>query len=202
MFFRVPAHADVADRRRHQRPLGAFERAEHDFNGELAAILAPGGQFNAGADLLGQSFGGRAGAVGDQPFGEALGNDVLDFLSHQFVAAVAKLFLRLHVQQNDVAALVDHHHGVGSGFEQPAIAAFHLRQMFFRVPAHADVADRRRHQRPFGAFERAEHDFDGELAAILAPRGEFNAGADLLGQSFGRASGCRRRSAVRRSPGE
>ena len=109
-------------------------------------------EFDAGADLLRQGLGGGAGAVGDQPFGEALGNDVLDLLPDQFIAAVAELLLRLHVQQDDFSARVHHHHGVRSGFQQPAVSAFHLRQMLFRVLAHADVADGRRHQRCLPRF--------------------------------------------------
>ena len=72
MFFRSLAHADVADRRRHQDSFGAFERAEHDLDGKLAAVLAPPDEFDAGADLLGQGVRRAAGAVGDQPFGKAL----------------------------------------------------------------------------------------------------------------------------------
>ena len=45
-----------------------------------------------------------AGAVGDQPFREAFRDDVLHFLPDQFVAAVAELFLRLHIQQDDLSA--------------------------------------------------------------------------------------------------
>ncbi len=146
-------------------------------------------KFDPGADLLRQGLGGGAGAVGDQPFGEAFRNDVLDLLPHQFIAAVAELFFRLHIQQNDFSARVHHHHGVGRRFQQPAVSAFHLRQMLFRVLAHADVADRRCYQRAFRAFERAQHDLDGKLAAILAPPGEFDPGADLLRQGLGGGAG-------------
>ena len=78
-------------------------------------------EFDAGADLLRQRFRRGSGAVGDQPFRKAFGNDVLDLLPDQFVAAVAELLLRLHVQQDDLSALVYHHHGVGRRFEQAAI---------------------------------------------------------------------------------
>ena len=90
--------------------------------------------------------------VGDQPFGEALGNDVRDLLAEQLVAAVAELLFGLHVEQDDLAGLVHHHHGVGRRLEQAAIAALHLRQMLLGVLAHADVADRRGHQDAFGAL--------------------------------------------------
>ena len=67
-------------------------------------------------------------------------------------------------------AMVHDHHGIRSGFQQPTIAALHLCQMRFGVPAHADVADGRGDQDSFGAFERAQHDLDGKLAAVFAPR--------------------------------
>ena len=123
-----------------------------------------------GADLLRQRVLRGAQAVGDQPLGEALGNDVRDLLPEQLVAAVAELLLRLDVEQDDLAALVHHHHRVRRRFQQPAVAALHLRQVLLRGLAHADVADRRRHQDALGALQRAQHDLDRELAAVLAPR--------------------------------
>ena len=163
MLFRGLAHADVADRRRHQSPFGAFQRAQHDLDGKLASILAPPDEFDSRADLLRQRFCRGARPVRDQPFRKALRNDVLHLLPDQFIAAVSELFLRLNIQQNDLAALVHHHHRIRSRLQQPAIPALHLRQMLFRSLAHADVADRRRHQNPLGAFQRAQHDLDREI---------------------------------------
>ena len=114
----------------------------------------------------------------------------------QLVAAVFELFLRLNIEQNDLAGLIYHHHRVGRRFQQTAIAAFHLRQMLVRLLAHADVADRRGHQDSFGAFQRAQHHLDRKLAAVLAQRDEFNARADLLRQRVFRD---RRSSAISRS---
>ena len=52
-----------------------------------------------------------------------------------------------------------------------AVQLLHLLQkMRLGRLARADVADRRRHQDALGAFERAQHDLDRELAAVLAPR--------------------------------
>jgi hypothetical protein len=42
--------------------------------------------------------------VRDQPLRKAYRDDVGDLLAKQFVAAVAELLLRLHVQQHDLAA--------------------------------------------------------------------------------------------------
>ncbi len=39
----------------------------------------------------------------------------------KFVALIAEPLLGLHVEQDDVAGLVDHDHRVGSRFEQPAV---------------------------------------------------------------------------------
>ena len=141
------AHADVADRRGHQDAFGAFQRAQHDLDRKRAAVLAPRGQLDAGADLLRQGLGRGACAVRDQPLGEADGDDVGDLLSEQFVAAVAELLFGLEIDEDDLAVLVDHHHGVRRRFEQPAVAAFHLRQIGFHRLAHAGVADRVRRLR-------------------------------------------------------
>ena len=128
------------------------------------------GELDPGADLLRQRVFRGSQTVGDQPLREALRNDVLHLLPEELVAAVAELLLRLHVQQDDLAALVHHHHRIRRRLQQPAVPALHLRQMLFRRLAHADVADRRRHQDAFGAFQRAQHDLDRKLAAVLAPR--------------------------------
>ena len=80
-------------------------------------------------------------AVGDQPLGEADGDDVGDLLSDQFVAAVAELLFGLEIEEDDLAVLVDHDHRVRRRFEQPAIAAFHLRQMRFHLLTYAKIAD-------------------------------------------------------------
>ncbi len=182
------AHGDVADGGRHQDPLGALERAEHDLDRELGAVLAPGRELDPGADPLGQGVGRGAKVVGDQPLGEALGDDVGDLLPDQLVALVAELLLGLQVEQDDVAGLVDHDHRVRRRLEQPPVAALHLGEVPLRRLAHGDVADGGRHQDPLGALERAEHDLDRELGAVLAPGRELDPGADPLGQGVGRGA--------------
>ena len=138
--------------------------------GNSLPSLRRAGELDPGADLLRQRVFRGAEAVGDQPLGEALRNDVRDLLPEELVAAVSELLLRLNIQQDDLPALVHHHHRIGSRLQQPAVPALHLRQMLFRVLAHADVADRRRHQDSLGALQRAQHDLDRKLAAVLAPR--------------------------------
>ena len=144
-------------------------------------------ELDPGADLLRQRVRGGSQVVGDQPLGEALGDDVRDLLAEQLVAAVAELLLGLHVQQHDLAGLVHHHHGVRRRFEQAAVAALHLRQVLLRPLLRTLMSRIAAVTRmPVGALERAQHDLDRELAAVLAERDELDAGADLLGQRVGR----------------
>ena len=59
----------------------------------------------------------------NQPFGEAVRNDVLYLLPDQLVSAVAELFLRLNIHQDDLPCLVHHHHRVRSRLQQASVRA-------------------------------------------------------------------------------
>ena len=76
MPFGLLSDADIADRSRHQNSFGAFERAQHDFEGKFAVVFPPTDEFDSGADLLCQCVRGASRTVGDQPFGKALRNDL------------------------------------------------------------------------------------------------------------------------------
>ena len=141
MFLCLLAHADVANCRGHQDALVVFQRAQHDLDGKRVAVLAPCRQFDSGADLLRQRLGRGARAVRDQPLGEADRDDVGDLLSEQFVARISELLFGLEIDEDDLAVLVDHDHRVRRRFEQPAVAAFHLRQMRFHLLTYAKIAD-------------------------------------------------------------
>ena len=156
--------------------------------GKFAFVFAPCDEFDSRSDLLGESFGGAASSVGDHPFGKPFGNDVFNFLADEFIAAVAELFFCLDVQQDDPAALVHDHHRIWRGFEQPTIAAFHLREMFISGFAHADIANGGGDQDAFGAFERTQHDFNWEFGFILSAGDEFDSRSDLLSESVGGAA--------------
>ena len=119
--FGLFARGDVADRCRHQDSFGAFQRAQHDLDGKLTSILPPPSELNPRTDLLRQRVFRRSKIVRDQPFREALGNDVLHLLPYQFIAAVSELFLRLNIQQDDLPTLVHHHHRIRSCFQQPSV---------------------------------------------------------------------------------
>src|ERR1700730_16091048 len=104
----VFAHANVADRCRHQDSLSAFQRAQHDLNRKLASILPPPGELNPCTDLLRQRLSRGSRTVSDQSFRETFRNDVLHLLPYEFIAAVSELFLRLNIQQDDLPARVDY----------------------------------------------------------------------------------------------
>src|ERR1700683_5415299 len=97
MVFRVLAHADVADRSRHQNSLGAFERTQHDLDWKLAPILAPSDEFKACADLLGERIRRGAKVVRNQPLGKSFRNDVLHLLTDEFITAIPELLFRLQI---------------------------------------------------------------------------------------------------------
>ena len=78
------------------------------------------------ANLLRQRVRGASRSVRDQPFREAFRNDVLHLLPDEFIAAVSELFLRLNIQQNDLPALVHHHHGIRRRLQQPAVFRIRL----------------------------------------------------------------------------
>ncbi len=141
-FLGILARADVAYCGRDENSLVAFERTEHDLDRKFAAVAASPVQLDAGADLLGKRVLGRSQVVGDQPLRKAFGNDVRDLLPEQFIAPVAELFFGLKVEQNDLAGLIDDHHGVRRGFHQSAIGPFDLGEYFIGVLANADGAHR------------------------------------------------------------
>ena len=122
-----------------------MQRAQHDLDWKLAAVLALPDQFDPGTDLLRQCVRRGSKTIRDQPFRKTVRNDIRHLLTQQFVAAIAEFLFRLEVQQDDFAPLVHHHYCVGSRLEQSAIPGLHLCQMLFGLPADADIADRRRY---------------------------------------------------------
>ena len=112
------AHADVADRRRHQNALGAFQRTQHELDRKLATILASPNEFDPGANLLRQRLGRGSSPIGEQPFRESFRNDGRDLLTEEVIAAISKLLFRLKIQQDDFAILVHDHHRVRGRLKQ------------------------------------------------------------------------------------
>ena len=163
MLFGIVADGNITNGRSHQDSFGAFQRAEHDLNGEAASILAQPVQFNSRANLLRQRLGRGAGSVGDQPFRKAFGNDVRDLLAQKLIAAVAELLLRLGIEQDNLSVLIHDYHSVRSRLQQPAVPCLRLLVLGqvaadFRKPAQVSG----------GIAQRDEGDAGQKLGPISA----------------------------------
>src|ERR1019366_3866569 len=84
--------SDVTNGCRHQDSFWTLQRAQHDLDGEIAAILAASLEFNPRTNLLRQRLSRSSGTVSEQPFREAPLDDVLDLLAEEFVAVVSEPF--------------------------------------------------------------------------------------------------------------
>ena len=180
MFFSSLPHRDIANSCGDQYPFRIFQRAQHDLDGELASILTPRGKLDARADLLCKCLRRGPRTVRDQPFCEPLRNDARYLLPYQLVAGVSELSLCLNIQQNNLSALVHHHHRIRSRLQQAPVSAFHLHQMFFSRLPHRNITNGCGDKYPFRIFQRAQHDLNGKLASILTPPGEFDTRTYLL----------------------
>jgi hypothetical protein len=92
---------------------------------------------------------------------KALGDEQLDPLPDQLLAAVAEQLLGLRVDQQDTAVAVDDHHRVRRRLEQTA-------ELLLGAAALADVADRARHPHAVFGLDRTQADLHGKLGAVLA----------------------------------
>jgi len=129
------AQSDVPDGRSDQDAVGILERTQHDLNGKLASVFPPSIQLDLCTDMLYRCVSDVPFPLLDQQFREARGNDFLHLLSKKFVTTVSELFLRLHVQQNDLSALVHYHHRIRSRFQQPAKLLLTLAERLLGKPA-------------------------------------------------------------------
>ena len=141
---------------------------------------------------------GEAQVVGDQPFGEALRDDVRDLLARAARRGGSRTASRpgrsagrsRRPGSPPPSRRAPPPAARGSGPPSaPGASSAALRTLMSRIAAVTRVR--------LGAFQRAQHDLDRELAAVLAPPGQLDARADLLGQRM--ASVDRRSSAISRS---
>ena len=95
------ALGDVADRGECEAALARLDRGERDLAGEFASVLAPGVELESGAHRAGAGIAEVSGAVAFVDGVEALGDQLLDPLAHQFVALVAEDLLDLGVDELD-----------------------------------------------------------------------------------------------------
>ena len=105
--FRCLAFGDVA-RDAEGKVAAVYEhRAQHDVDQQLAALLAPGKQFEGSAHLPAVRFGHKLGTVPDVACGGAGRDQYFDRLADQLAAVVAEQGLGLGVRQRDAPRLVD-----------------------------------------------------------------------------------------------
>ena len=76
-----------------------MQRAQHDLYREFATILTPRRKLDSRADLLRQRIFRRSRAIGDQPLGEALGNETLHRLPDEFGAIISELLFGQDIEQ-------------------------------------------------------------------------------------------------------
>jgi hypothetical protein len=122
MVLRIFACGDIADRCRHQDAFGAVQRAQHDLDREIAAVLPASLQLDPHADMLCQRLCRGSKIVRDEPFREAFRNDGRHLLSQKLIPGVSELLLSPDIQQDDLAGRVHHHHRVRSRLQQSAIS--------------------------------------------------------------------------------
>jgi hypothetical protein len=95
------------------------------------------------------------------PAPKALGYQCLDWLAQEILARVLEEPLRLRVEDDHVAFTVDDDDRVGCRFEEAS-------KPLLDFPTCRGVSDDADDERPRLGLQRAQADFDGELAAIFA----------------------------------
>ncbi len=100
------------------------------------------------------------------PTPKALGHQCLDWHPQEVRARVLEEPLCLCVEDDDRAFTIDDDDRIGCGFEETSEPRFN----FLPCSGVSNDAD---DERPRLGLQRAQADFDGELAAILAAPGEF-----------------------------
>src|SRR5207244_4484336 len=92
---------------------------------------------------------------------ESIGDEHLDPLADELIARIAEELLRLCVDEQDAAILVDDDHRIRRRFEETS-------ELLLRLLSIADVSNRARHERLVFGLEGAQADLDRELASVLA----------------------------------
>src|SRR6476646_2066495 len=95
-----------------------FYRAQHDVDGEFAAVLPPAVELKSGAHRSNTRLITVVNSLSRVSLAEPLGNQNLDRFAQQFGAAVPKEFLNLSVNFADFSLVVTYDDGVGREFKQ------------------------------------------------------------------------------------
>ena len=159
---------DVPDRRRYEHALFGLNRAEADLDRELAAVAAQTEELQPGPHRPYPRIGEEPTSMASVSTPEAVGHQCLDWHAQEVLARVLEEPLCLSVDNDDRAFAIDDDDRIWRGFEE----ASKLRFNFLSCRGVSNDAD---DQGARLGLQRAQADFDGELAAILAASREFSA---------------------------
>ncbi len=111
----------------------------------------------------------EVGAEAGVALPKAARDESLDRLAQELLAFVAEEPLDLAIDEDDLAAAVDHDHAVRRRLDRGAESGLGP------LPSR-DVHDRSQHEDPFACFDGVQSDLDGDLHAVLADAVQITAG--------------------------
>jgi len=159
---------DVPDRRGDEHTLFGVNRTEADLDRELAAVATQTEQLQSGAHRPYPRVGEEPSSMVAVSTPKALGHQGLDWHTQEVLARVLEEPLCLRVEDNHLAVAIDDDDRVGCSFEETSKPLLN----FLACRGVSDDAD---DECPRLGLQRAQADFDGKLAAILAAPREFSA---------------------------
>src|SRR5689334_4878466 len=112
---------DVPNRRRHGEAALRLQRAEADFDRELATALSSSEELEPGAHRTRCRTAEEALDVLEVSRAEALGDEKLELLPEQLVSGISEHLLGLHIHEANRPLRPDDDHGVRRGIEQLAV---------------------------------------------------------------------------------
>lgn len=119
-FLQAAPLGDVANHGGRHRAAIQWDRAHGDLGKEFTAVLAARPQVSPRSQSQRAESAPEELAVAPVGAAQAVGYEDLHRAAQQFLPGVAEHQLGLRVEQNDLAARVDHQHGVGGKFDDPA----------------------------------------------------------------------------------
>ena len=159
---------DVPDSRRYEHTLFGLNRTEADLDRELAAVAAQTEELQPGPHRPYPRIGEEPPSMANVSTPKALGHQCLDWHTQEVLARELEEPLCLRVEDDYLAFAIDDDDRVGCCFEETSKPRFD----FLPCSGVSNDAD---DQSARLGLQRAQADFDGELAAILAAPGEFSA---------------------------
>src|SRR4029453_9050423 len=151
---------------------------EADRDRKFGAVLAQPVEFESGPHRPCLRCADIAGSVADMAAPVAFGNQHLDLLADQFLAAIAEQQLGLRVDELNLSLIAGDQNRVWSGLQEVAEARLAGAQIAFGLRAGRDVADDRSEEDVMLDFRTRQGEIDGKLPAIPVAPDEFDRLAD------------------------